>query len=364
MKVISKIANFCSKYMWLLTIVIVAVALVTPGWLKRLAGCAVLTKANFTFLGSQVSLKMSMVNIFLVIIMFGMGCTLSGRDFVLIAKRPLDVVCGILGQYIVMPLGAFLVGLLCFKTGLIQDTNIIVSLMLGLVILGSVPGGTASNVLTFLAKGDVPLSVTVTMCTTLLSPLMTPLMVKLLVGQTVPVDFWLMFFNILEVVLVPILLGLLVHTIVGDKIIEKFKPFLVMASSLAIVMVVGMCVAPNRDTILNRNPNITVTVWMLILVAVAVLLHHLLGLFGGYWASKLARLPQRKVNTLSIEVGIQNSGLSVTLTSSLFAALYPLAVLPCIFATVIHQIVGPIVASYFASKIDRLETAGQENSAS
>lgn len=184
---------------------------------------------------------------------------------------------------------------------------------MGLVLLGCVPGGTASNVMTFLAHGDVPLSITITMCTTLLAPVLTPSLTLALAGQWIEVNFWNMFFSIVVVVLLPILLGLGVHAVVGEKL-EKIKKVLVLVSTVCILLVIGMCVGPNQSSF-TQNGLTVVVVTML-----AVLLHHVLGLVAGYAIARVFRSNEAKTRALSLEVGLQNSGLSCTLAASAFPA--------------------------------------------
>ena len=195
--------------------------------------------------------------------------------------------------------------------------------------------------MTFLAKGDVALSITITMCTTLLAPVLTPSLTLMLAGQWIDVNFWNMFISIVLVVLLPILLGIAVHTALGDRV-NGLKDFLVKASTACIILVEGLCVGPNRDQFTTHG----VTVVLVTVLAVA--LHHVLGLLAGYVTAKVFRFNEKKVRTLSLEVGLQNSGLSCTLAKTAFPD--TMAILPCVIATVVHQIIGPIVASMFAAK--------------
>ncbi len=299
-------------------------------------------KINLSFVPflAQNFPSLGFVNIMLCVIMFSMGLTLRGQDFELVLKRPVDVLIGIAAQYLCMAGLGWLVAKLLTLTGL-GDPTVMAEIAVGLVLLGCVPGGTASNVMAFLAKGDVPLSITITMCTTLLAPVLTPSLTLFLAGQWIDVNFWNMFISIVFVVLLPIVLGIAVHSALGEKI-DQYKNVMVLVSTVCISVVVGCCVGPNRDKFLSNG---------LLIVAVtvlAVLLHHLLGLLAGYLVAKLFNMPEAKVRTMTLEIGLQNSGLSVTLANSAFPG--TMAVLPCVLATVVHQIVGPIVAGYFASK--------------
>ena len=289
-------------------------------------------KENFPSLG--------FVNMLLCVIMFGMGMTLKADDFKYILKKPTDVLIGICSQYVFMAGFGWLVASLLSLTG-VSDPTVRAQIAVGLVLLGCVPGGTASNVMTFLAKGDVALSITITMCTTLLAPVLTPSLTLMLAGQWIDVNFWNMFISIVLVVLLPILLGIAVHTALGDRV-NGLKDFLVKASTACIILVEGLCVGPNRDQFTTHG----VTVVLVTVLAVA--LHHVLGLLAGYVTAKVFRFNEKKVRTLSLEVGLQNSGLSCTLTKTAFPD--TMAILPCVIATVVHQIIGPIVASMFAAK--------------
>lgn len=326
MKIIDIIGKYCGKYMALLTIIFAALAFFFTDFFSSLASVSVNTSALF---GDHMA-SLSLTNILLGVIMFGMGMTLTPDDFKEIVRRPKDVLIGIVSQFAVMSTLAFLLAKIF---ALDSETAI------GLILLGCVPGGTASNVMTFLAKGDVPLSVTITMCTTILATFMTPALTYLFGSQWVEVDFLNMFLSVVLVVALPIVLGIAVRAIVGEKA-NKIKSLLVLVSTLSIVLIVAMCVAPNTEKILQTSS---------LVIALVVLLHHVLGLAAGYGISKLFKFNDSKTRALTLEVGLQNSGLSVGLAAPFGAA----AALPCALATVIHQIVGSLVANFFARKEPR-----------
>lgn len=332
-----KATSFTKKNLALMSIVVAVFSLLLPAPFKALSSIAV--DLSFVPVLAQHFPKLGMVNILLAVIMFGMGMTLKADDFFLLLRRPKDVLVGFFSQYVYMAGFGFLVAKLFLMFGF--DAKSAAEVATGLVLLGCVPGGTASNVMTFLARGDVALSVTMTMCTTLVAPFLTPSLTLLLAGQWIAVDFLNMFLSIVVVVFMPIVLGILVHSALGAKA-EALKDSLVTMSSVCILLVLGMCVGPNR-TVFTSNG-----LFLLLVTSFFVLLHHVLGLAAGYATAKLFGMSEAKVRALSLEVGLQNSGLSCTLANTAFPG--TMAILPCVLATIIHQVVGPVVAGFFASR--------------
>ncbi len=319
MKQFNKVVDFIAGNMALLIIIASAFCIFKPE--------AVMPVATIKF-GS-----ISITNAFLMVIMFGMGTTLKMDDFRLILKRPLDVCIGVIAKFLIMPLSGFILAKIFKLDG---------ALAVGLILLGSVPGGTASNVLTFIAKGDVPLSVTITACTTLLATVATPGLTYFYTREWVHVDFMSMALNIVEVVIVPIILGVLVHKAVGERIL-KVKRYIVCCSVLAVVGVVGSCVALNAKNILQPSAGI---------IAICVLIQNVAGFVSGFIIAKVMKMDVHKTNSLILEVGMQNSGLGVGLAGQ-FAD--PLAALPCAVATIVHQISGSILAGILAKRADKEE---------
>lgn len=322
-----------------LTILMAATSFVFPAPFNWLAGHISIPLNGIPLLRTYFP-AMGLVNLLLCIIMFGMGMTLTTQDFKIIVQRPRDVLIGICGQYALMSLFGWVAAKFFVVVGG-ADPQMAAEIAVGLILLGCVPGGTASNVMTFLAKGDVPLSITITMCTTLLAPVLTPSLTLLLAGAWIEVNFWSMFASIIMVVLLPILLGIALHAVLGDRV-NGWHQALVFLSTMCIVMVVGLCVAPNRDQFTSGG------VKMIVTVVLAVALHHVAGLAGGWALARLFGFSEKKTRTLSLEVGLQNSGLSCTLAKTAFPG--TMAVLPCVIATVVHQVIGPIVASIFAAR--------------
>lgn len=267
------------------------------------------------------------ITILLGVVMFGMGLTLKAVDFKIIFTKPLPVLIGVCAQFIIMPLVAF---------GIAKLLNLPAELAAGLVLLGCVPGGTASNVMVYLAKGNVPLSIAMTSVSTLLAPIMTPLLLLLLAGQWMPVDAVAMFKSIVQVIIVPIVLGLAIKKFFPVAV-EKSLTVLPLISVAAIITIVAAVVSGNSATIAASG----------LLIFTAVMLHNGFGLLLGYFAGKV--LGQEEVNrrAIAIEVGMQNSGLGVALATAHFG---PLAALPSVLAAAWHNISGPILATYWSKK--------------
>lgn len=341
MNTINKVATVLNKNLAFLSVGVAIFALLVPQLWIDFSGSVSVNLAWIPFLGDYFP-KLSFVNLLLGTIMMGMGMTLRTEDFALILKRPRDVLIGVVSQFVCMAGFGWVVAKLLSLTG-VGGPEVCAQVAVGLVLLGCVPGGTASNVMTFLARGDVPLSITITMCSTLLAPVLTPSLTLALAGQWVDVNFWNMFFSIVVVVLVPVLVGLGIHALVGDAI-EKYKKLLVLVSTVCIVLVIGMCVGPNQASMTQNG------LALVLVTAVAVLLHHLLGLAAGYTIARVFGFDEYKTRALSLEVGLQNSGLGCTLAASSFPN--TLTILPCVLATVIHQVVGPVVANLYASRDD------------
>jgi bile acid:Na+ symporter, BASS family len=277
---------------------------------------------------AQLTPVASQIPLFLGIIMFGMGLTLRGADFALVARRPWAVLVGVVAQFAVMPLVAWGVGT---AFGLDGDA------MLGMILVGAAPGGTASNVIVYLAKGDTALSVTLTAVSTLLAPVLTPALVLWLAGSQLDVTYGSLVTSIVQIVLVPVLAGLLVRTFAGRFVERYLLPYLPLVSVTAIVVVVAGIVAANADAVLGTG----------LLLALAVVVHNGIGLLLGYGAARAAGLDETARRAVSIEVGMQNSGLAASLATTHFN---PAAALPAALFSVWHNVSGSIVASYWARR--------------
>lgn len=266
----------------------------------------------------------SLIVIGLALIMFVMGLTMKKEDFKIVLTRPKDVFIGCLAQFTVMPFVAYLLSRLF---------SLPPELAVGLVLLGTCPGGTASNVMTYLAKGDVALSVGMTAVSTILAPILTPALTYFLAGQWVEINVSIMVLSILKIVVVPIIAGMLVHYFFNNAV-EKYKKVLVVIPIVSILFIMGMSVAPNKQNLLNAS----------LLLVLAVALHNWIGFLLGYIVGHFTNMNSKKKKALSLEVGLQNSGLAVGLSAQFTN---PLVVLPVVIATVVHQISGSLLANLF-----------------
>ena len=263
-------------------------------------------------------------SIALGIIMFGMGLTLTPPDFALVVRRPLPVLVGVVAQFVIMPTLAWV---------LAKAFQLDPMLAAGVILVGCAPGGTSSNVISYLAKGDVALSVTMTSISTLLAPLMTPLLTSWLAGQYMPVDAGAMTMSIVKMVLVPVVGGLVVR-ILFARAVERVLPAMPWVSVLGICYVVLAVVSKSAEKILSAG--------LLILLVVAC--HNVLGYLLGYGAGRMLGRDARVCRTISIEVGMQNSGLAATLAVAYFS---PAAALPGAVFSTWHNLSGAVLAAIY-----------------
>lgn len=271
----------------------------------------------------------SSVSYLLGVVMFCMGITLTPPDFTRIAKRPWTVLLGLVAHYVVMPLAGWTIAHLL---------GLSPALAVGVILLGCAPSGTASNVMTYLAKGDVAFSVSVATLSTLLAPVLTPLLTLWLAGHYLHVPAGSMFVDIVKTVLVPVVVGLVVRLVAGrwvDRVTDVF-PWI---SVVAIAVIVAAVMGGSADAFRTSG----------LLVLLAVVLHNGFGLFLGYLAGKAVRLDHRSRRALAFEVGMQNSGLAATLAASHFATM-PAAALPPAVFSVWHNVSGALTAAYFARR--------------
>lgn len=257
-------------------------------------------------------------------IMFAMGLTLTPRDFLRVMQRPAPVLLGLTLQFLVMPAAAWL---------LAHVLQLPVELAVGLILLGCVAGGTASNVVTYLAGGDVPLSVTMTACSTLLSVVLTPLLARLYLGADLAVDVLSMLWGLVQMVLLPVTLGLAVARL-APRLVTRLAPALPVVAMAAILLLIAAIVAGNQAQIAGMGA----------VTLLAVVLHNALGLAGGYWGARLLGFDDKVCRTIAIEVGMQNSGLAAHLAKSYFSAL---SALPGALFSIWHNLTGSALAAYW-----------------
>ncbi len=306
MNFVDKLGAFVKKYLSLLVIIGAVIAYINPN----------------IFIG-----VVPYFNLILGFIMFGMGMTLSKDDFILILKKPKDVILGLIIQMLSMSIGAFLVVKVLGLTG---------DVAVGLILLGATPGGTTSNVMSFIAKADVALSVTYTSIFTFVAPLVTPGLIYLFAGTYVQVDGLGMFISISKVVLIPIVLGIIANTFFS-KTAQKCVRVLPSVSGLAMVLLVAGIVSANASK-LNAS---------VIVVALAVIIHNIYGYLCGYYGGKLIGFKERKRRTLSIEVGMKNATLATVLAAAHFA---PEAAIAPAIAGIWHAFSVSVLANYWGNR--------------
>lgn len=298
------VSEFIGKFMAVIILVVAALALFIPS--------------------SCLWIETSWINYLLMIVMFGMGLTLKPADFFVVFKRPKDIIIGCIAQFTIMPLLAF---------GLGKLFGLEAGLLAGIILVGTCPGGTSSNVITYLSKGDVALSVGMTSVNTLLAPLLTPAITYLLLRTTVQVDVLSMFLSIIKVVIVPIVLGFVINHFFG-KYTAKAADALPLISVAAIALIVAAVVSHNAQRILETGA----------VVFAVVVLHNVLGYALGFILGILLKLPLSKRKALSVEIGMQNSGLATSLAGTAFPDL-AMATVPGAIFSVWHNISGAVLAN-------------------
>ena len=302
----NRISDFIGKKMAVIVVAVAALALFAPG----------------TCLWVQTG----WINGLLMIVMFGMGLTMKAGDFSVVFSRPRDVLIGCAAQFAVMPLLAFGLGKLF---GLEQE------LLVGVVLVGTCPGGTSSNVITYLSKGDTALSVGMTGINTLLAPLLTPALTYLYLRTSVDVDVRAMILSILQVVIIPIGAGILIRRFLGDRT-EKAGAVLPLVSVLAICLIIAAVVSHNSEKILSTGA----------VIFAVVILHNLLGYLCGYLIGAAFRMDLSRKKAVAVEIGMQNSGLATSLAAGAFPDL-AMATVPGAVFSVWHNISGALLAGVF-----------------
>ncbi len=304
---ISRVAQVASKYFVV--------------WVVLAAGAALVIPQTFVPI-------LDYVNPLLGLIMLGMGLTLQPADFRRLIERPVDVAIGASAQWLIMPLAAY---------GLYLAFDLPATVGIGLILVGAAPGGTASNVMAYLGRGDVALSVAITTVTTLAAPIVMPAWTVYLLGESIDVTFMEMFTSIVQIVLIPVIAGFAIRYVLDQsapRAAEIGLDVFPVISVAAIVAIVAGVVGANVENILTAGA----------LVLAAVVLHNGIGLSSGYGIGRLFGMSEDRVRATSFEVGLQNSGLAVALATSFFEP--AAALIPALFS-VWHNVTGPALASYF-----------------
>ncbi len=283
---------------------------------------AMLYPASLTDYGSAIVPLLGLV-------MFSMGMTLKPDDFIRIFKQPALILTGVFLQYLIMPLIAWLLAIVL---------SLPVELATGLILLGACPGGTASNVICFLAGANVALSISLTAASTLLAVFFTPLLTLFYVDQSIDVPVANMMKSLFFIVILPVLSGVLINTCFQQRL-NKIKSYLLLISVLSIIFIIGVIVARNQEELSEIG----------LLLCSAVILHNLLGLGLGYGVAKMMGYDETICKTLSIEVGMQNSGLAVVLATKYFTAV---AALPGAVFSIWHNISGSLIAAFWSRNND------------
>jgi BASS family bile acid:Na+ symporter len=300
-------------------------------WLTRLFPLWAILGSLLAFLWPDglAGLKPAIVPL-LGLVMFGMGITLTGWNFLTVLQRPLPVLLGVALQFLLMPLVAWL---LAAVFGLSAPVGV------GLILVGCCPGGTASNVICYLARGDVALSITLTAVSTLLAVLATPLLTLVYAGQIVPVPVWDMLGSIFRIIFLPVMAGVVLNHFLHARLTAARAVFPAV-SVAAIVLIIAIIVALNQDQLTHVAAG----------AALAVMAHNILGLLGGYWVPRWLGRDERECRTLAIEVGMQNSGLAVALAVKYFSAA---AALPGALFSIWHNLSGSYLAGRWRRKLPR-----------
>ena len=314
-KYFEKLAAFICKYMTVWVLIAAAIAFVNP--------------APFKLVGPYISYMLG-------VIMLGMGLTMSLEDFRLVLTRPKDVFYGVFFRYLIMPLAGFFVAKLL---------GLPPALAAGMVLLGAAPSGTGSNVMTYIAKGDTALSITVSSVNTILAPVLTPYIFLLLAGSMIPIDATALLIDIVKIVLVPVTAGVALH-MAAPKLVEKIIKIVPAVSVVFIIAILASVVALNASKM----------AMVALVLCVAVVLQNVFGLSLGYYSAKAVGMSPKKSRAIAFEIGMENSGLAVALA---LAHLDPMAALPAAVGTVWEYISGSLLASYWGGR--PLEEEGLES---
>lgn len=306
-----RIFKFIEKYYFIIILLSVAVSLVFPN--------------SFQWVLSNYG-GVNILNLLLSMVLFTMGTTLKVEDFTNVFKKPKEISVGIATQYIAMPLIAL---------ALAKIFSLNEALTVGLILVGTVPGGTASDVITFLSKGDVALSVSLTAVSTVISPIITPVITLILIGNQIhfnPVD---MFLSIIEIVIIPIMLGLILNYKFPD-FCERLKDYLPALSAIVICLIVAGVIGANKQAILTSSS----------IIILVIMLQYFIAMILGFGVGYLAGMDRKQIVTVAIELAFQNSGLSTGLAKAHFPSLAQ-ATVPGALYSVWQNFAGSILAYVF-----------------
>lgn len=309
-KLILSLSQYASKYIGVLVILISLFAFLSP--------------SMFEWTTTYTSWLLGFA-------MFGMGMTINANDFKNILKHPKDVFIGCLAQFLVMPLISYLLAV---------TFNLPTPIAIGVILVGCCPGGTASNIITHIAGGDTTLSVSMTVVSTLLCPILTPLWIYMLAGQWVDVSIFSMITSVVKVVLVPIILGIIINYKMKNKK-EYLSSVMPLVSVVSVLLLIAGIVASNKEQLLICGST----------VFIIVILHNIIGMVLGFIIAKSFKMDLPKSTAVCVEVGMQNSGLAVSLALSNFAT-HPLCAVPGAIFSIWHNISGGILASIMKKRCE------------
>lgn len=294
-----------------------------PFWVLLISVCAFYKPDFFVWISPYIPLLLG-------IVMFGMGLTLTVGDFKEVFRRPKEVTVGVIGHFVIMPLTAFLLAVLL---------QLPPEVAIGVILVGSCPSGTASNVMTFLAKGDVALAVSIASVSTILSPIVTPLLIILFAGKWTYIDPMNLIWSIIQVVIIPIVLALIIKSFFRQfaKTGEKILP---IVSVITIIIIISAVIAGSQEKLAQTG----------LLIFTVVILHNGIGFLLGYLMAKLFKMDLAKRKAVTMEIGMQNSGLGVAIAMSNFS---PLAAVPSAIFSVWHNISGSILAALFSRMTEK-----------
>lgn len=320
MKAFEKINGMVTQYLIWIVIGVTAVSLAFPS----------------AFMWAAVS-----INTILQFVMFTMGLTMKPADFAEVMKKPWQVFGVVFAQYAFMPFAAFLIA---------RALQLPPEIAIGLILVGAVPSGTSSNVIAYLANGDLPLSISATSVSTIIAPFITPVLLSVYGGAYMDIEFWTMFMSIVEVVLAPVIIGLIISYFFGKKT-QKIKTVLPTFSTLAVMLALAGTVAVNQESLIGSGAGV-------IMVVLAVTLHNMSGYGISYLVCKLTKREVPTMRAIAVEIGTKNTGLAASLGLAHFT---PAASMAAAAGAIMHTMCGTIYASICRKK-DKKEEKEMEKS--